>query len=74
MSVATLHRAFPHEAKKIRRLMGFLKAGEKVKVNMIKIVPVTEKQDATRSVVSRARSWAAVNSGAMAGSVSVAER
>lgn len=54
--------------------MGFLKAGEKVKVNMIKIVPVTEKQDATRSVVSRARSWAAVNSGAMARSVSVAER
>lgn len=54
MSVATLHRAFPHEAKKIRRLIGFLKADEKVKVNMMKIVPVTEKQDATRSVVSRA--------------------
>lgn len=54
--------------------MGFLKAGEKVKVNMIKIVPVTEKQDATRSVVSRARSWGAVNSGAMARSVSVAKR
>lgn len=38
------------------RLIGFLKAVEKENVKTMKRVPATEKQEATRSVVSSARS------------------
>lgn len=40
--------------------MGFRKLGEDTKVTKMKIVPMSEKQDATRSVVSRALDWPAV--------------
>lgn len=49
------------------RLIGFLKEEEKVNVSAMKMVPVTEKHEATRSVVSRARKCPGVNLDAMSG-------
>ena len=66
-----LHSVFPQEAKKMRRLMGFRKFGEDAKVTNIRVVPISDKQDATRSVVWRAPSWWAVMG---AGSMVVGQR
>jgi len=46
-----LQSVFPQEAKKMRRLMGFRKFGDDAKVTKMRVVPIREKQDATRSVV-----------------------
>lgn len=59
-NVAILHTVFPHEAAKIRRLMGFRKVEDDTKVTKMKTVPTSEKQDATRSTVSRDLSWLGV--------------
>lgn len=63
--VAMLPRIFPHEAKNIKRLIGFRKFAKVTKVTKIKVVPTIEKQEATRSTVSNALSCASFNREAM---------
>lgn len=43
---------FPHVAKKTKRLMGFLKNGNRRKVKTMKVEPSTEKIEDTRVAIS----------------------
>ncbi len=52
-----LPRVFPHDAANISRLMGLRNFEDDTKVTKMIIVPTSEKQEATRSTVSRERSW-----------------
>ena len=60
IKVATLHSKFPHEAKNTKRLMGLRNFLEAMKVTRMNEMHKTEKQEATRSIVSRALSWPSV--------------
>ena len=51
-NVPRLDRMFPHEANQTSRLIGLLNSFDVIKVTTMKIVPMREKQDATRSVIS----------------------
>ena len=60
IKLAMFDPRLPKLAKKMRRLMGLLKDGEKRNVEMTKAMPTRETHELTRSVVVKALSWPGV--------------
>ena len=63
--VAIFMPKLPKEAKKIRRLIGFLNLSENAKVLRTKAMPTSEKKLVTRSAITSARVWPSVNDALM---------